>query len=455
MQTSCETRPNQKEKNSMNRTKYLSGKLAVILCGPLLGYTAHSQPSVSVGVSVPLPSVDIEIRADSDFYEPLAPQGEWVTIGSYGRCWRPGHVARDWRPYCNGNWELTDAGWYWVSDEPWAWATYHYGRWDFADQYGWYWVPQTQWAPAWVSWHEGGGYVGWAPLQPSVTISVGGYVGFNQSRIPQRGYVFVKQGQFLEPIRPTIVVANNTTIINKTTIISNTRIVNKTVINGGPATAVVEKASGRKVQPVQVQELRHKQEAVVAARQKTVPATEKKVQPTVRTENESRLKKADAAPAPAQAEKPTVTPPAKLAPTGRTKEIEKARPIPSHVEPQPVTPRVSTIKEPISPSQVEKPAVTPRTPPPLPPTGRTREIEKANPVPPQAKPQPETPRAIETKEPTQPKAAKYAEPSPRPASKSEKQAPEKSTRPAKEKPAATEKSKPDSPEKNRENNIKD
>jgi Family of unknown function (DUF6600) len=434
----------------MNKIAHLSSKLAIILCGPLLGYTAYSQPSVSVGVSVPLPSVDIEIRADSDFYEPLAPQGEWVTIGSYGRCWRPGHVARDWRPYCNGNWELTDAGWYWVSDEPWAWATYHYGRWDFADQYGWYWVPQTQWAPAWVSWHEGGGYVGWAPLQPSVTISVGGYVGFNQSRIPQRGYVFVEQRRFLEPIRPTSVVANNTTIINRTTIISNTRIVNKTVINGGPATAVVEKASGRKVQPVQVQELRHKQEAVVAARQKTVPATEKKVQPTVRTENESRLKKADAAPAPAQAEKPTVTPPAKLAPTGRTKEIEKARPIPSQVEPQAVTPRASTIKEPISPSHVEKPAATPHTPAPLPPTGRTREIEKANPVPPQARPQPETPRSSAIKEPISRKTDSRVEKQEKGVRPSEKQA-----QPVGNKAPATEKHETNPEETNHEKKIKD
>jgi len=436
----------------MNRTKYLSGKLAIILCGPLLGYTAYAQPSASVGVSVPVPSVDIEIRADSDFYEPLAPQGEWVTIGSYGRCWRPGHVARDWRPYCNGNWELTDAGWYWVSEEPWAWATYHYGRWDFADQYGWYWVPQTQWAPAWVSWHEGGGYVGWAPLQPSVTISAGGYGGFNQSRIPQRGYVFVKQGQFLEPIRPTIVVANNATIINKTTVIANTRIVNKTVINGGPATTAVEKASGRKVQSVQVQELRRKQEAVVVARQKApVSATEKKVQTPLRSEAEPRIKTA-AVPTSPQGEKPADSSrtPVPLSPTGRTKEIEKARPVP--VEPRAVTPPASTIKEPISPSQVEKPAVTPRTQAPLPPTGRTTEDEKAKPLPAFLSPKPEAPRAIEPKGPTE-KAEKRA--GPPEASKSDRQAAEKAALSAKEKPAAGEKSEPNSPQKNRENKIND
>jgi len=242
----------------MNKTKRLGNKFGIVLCSALLGYTAYGQPSVSVGVSVSLPSV--EIRAASDFYEPLAPQGEWVVIGSYGRCWRPGHVARDWRPYCNGNWQRTDAGWYWVSDEPWAWATYHYGRWDFTDQYGWYWVPQTEWAPAWVSWHSGGGYIGWAPLYPS-----------GVRVISPRAYVFVEERHFMEPVRSSTAIAYNTTIINRT------------VINEAPATATIEKVSGRKIQAVQVQELRHKEEAPVIARQKTpVSASEKKVQTPVR-----------------------------------------------------------------------------------------------------------------------------------------------------------------------------
>jgi hypothetical protein len=290
-------------------TKRLGGKLGIVLCSVLLGCTTYGQPSVSVGVSVPVPSVgvvlpSVEIHAESDFYQPLAPHGEWVVVGSYGRCWRPSHVARDWRPYCDGHWQRTDVGWYWVSDEPWAWATYHYGRWDFTDQYGWYWVPQTQWAPAWVSWHEGGGYVGWAPLQPSVTISAGGFVGFNMSRISPRAFVFVEQGRFLDPIRPATVVVNNTTIINKTVTITNTKFVNNTVINEGPATAVMEKASGRKVQAVPVHELRHQTEAAVVSQHRTPPAaSEKQVPSPVRNEAEPREHKTVAAPAPPQVEK--------------------------------------------------------------------------------------------------------------------------------------------------------
>ncbi|MDB6066264.1 MAG: hypothetical protein JWR26_2472 [Pedosphaera sp.] len=322
------------KEDRMNKTRLLGGKLGIVLCSALLGWPIFGQPGVSVGVSVTLPSV--EIRTESDFYEPLAPQGEWVVVGNYGRCWRPGHVARDWRPYCNGRWERTEAGWYWVSDEPWAWATYHYGRWDFTDQYGWYWVPQTQWAPAWVSWHEGGGYVGWAPLLPAVRLSAGGFVGFNAAIIPPRAFVFVEHGKFLEPIRPTMVVVNNTTIINKTVSMSNTRIVNKTVINEGPAIGVIEKASGRKVQSVAVREIRHTEESPIIARQKTPNAgIEKKVQSSAVGE---------AVRAPTVAHEPAAN-----APRIHEAPVEKQRPIPTPPEGKPEANHAPAIREPVQP----------------------------------------------------------------------------------------------------------
>jgi hypothetical protein len=57
-------------------------------------------------------------------------------------------------------------GWLWVSDEPFGWAVYHYGRWGWANDIGWYWVPGTRWAPAWVAWHRTDEDVAWAPLPP-------------------------------------------------------------------------------------------------------------------------------------------------------------------------------------------------------------------------------------------------------------------------------------------------
>src|SRR6185436_3754691 len=209
-------------------------------------------PSVQVEASVG--AVGVAIRAESDFYEPLTPYGRWEVVGSHGRCWIPARVERDWRPYSNGYWQRTDAGWYWASDEPWGWATYHYGRWDFHGQFGWIWVPQTQWAPAWVAWREGAGYVGWAPLRPSVTIGVSvGAVNYEPA-FASRAFVFVEHRRMLEPVRPKTVVVNNTTIINQTVNITNVKVVNKTVINEGPRPEVIERESGRKVQSVAARE---------------------------------------------------------------------------------------------------------------------------------------------------------------------------------------------------------
>src|ERR1044071_5615268 len=211
----------------MSKTRSLTGRIEFVLGTALFGtltgcvgyvdqprapgayYEAQPRPReevlaqpASVQVEASDDSAGISIRAESDFYEPLTPYGRWEVVGSYGRCWIPGRVEANWRPYSNGHWQRTDAGWYWASDEPWAWATYHYGRWDFNAQFGWLWVPQTQWAPAWVSWHEGGGYVGWAPLQPSARISGGGAVEVNVALIAPRAFVFVEPRRFLEPVRP-------------------------------------------------------------------------------------------------------------------------------------------------------------------------------------------------------------------------------------------------------------
>jgi hypothetical protein len=237
-----------------------------------------------------------------------------------------------WRPYCNGYWQRTDAGWYWASDEPWGWATYHYGRWGFTDEYGWYWVPQTEWAPAWVSWHTGGGYIGWAPLYTS-----------DVRVIAPRAYVFVEERHFMEPVRSSTVVVNNTTIISQT------------VIHEAPAIAVVEKASGRKIQALPVQQVRYKAEAPVVAKQKTATATgARNVQTPVGSEAQPAAKKAVTASAPSQVEKPGATPraPAPLPPTGRVSEGENFKPIPSQPAPRPVTVPPAALKEPIAPKAV-------------------------------------------------------------------------------------------------------
>src|SRR4051812_41770321 len=102
------------------------------------------------------------------FYDNLSSQGSWIEVADYGYCFQPNVAVNnpDWRPYSDGYWAYTDAGWTWVSYEDFGWAAYHYGRWLRIHDRGWFWVPGYEWSPAWVSWRTGGNYVGWAPLPP-------------------------------------------------------------------------------------------------------------------------------------------------------------------------------------------------------------------------------------------------------------------------------------------------
>jgi len=51
----------------------------------------------------------------------------------------------------------------WISYDPWAYVTYHHGRWAWSAG-GWCWIPGVYYSPAWVAWNYYGGNCGWAPL---------------------------------------------------------------------------------------------------------------------------------------------------------------------------------------------------------------------------------------------------------------------------------------------------
>src|SRR5262249_27479307 len=107
----------------------LAGSLALsVLIGPafvppnMVGSVARAE--VSIGIDV--------------FQRDLSPYGQWVDSPNYGQVWYPVGVQQGWRPYYNdGHWEYSDDyGWIWVSDLPWGWAAFHYGRWAFDPNYG-------------------------------------------------------------------------------------------------------------------------------------------------------------------------------------------------------------------------------------------------------------------------------------------------------------------------------
>lgn len=119
--------------------------------------------------AVELPTVS----SPDEFVQPLQPYGQWVDVRGT-RAFRPdvAVVGADFTPYSSGGqWVNTDAGWVFESSYPFAWATYHYGRWFLDPNVGWVWVPDTTWGPSWVDWRYGGGYAGWSPLPPPMFAS--------------------------------------------------------------------------------------------------------------------------------------------------------------------------------------------------------------------------------------------------------------------------------------------
>ncbi len=180
--------PNELVKEMIQRDTVLHAQIAAAAPPPSLTPAAPATPDPAPDAPQP-PPVDSQAADDAapppvitsadDFYAPLTPYGNWVTVEGYGRCWLPGVAVydHDWQPYGDhGHWVYTDSGWYWASDYAWGWAPFHYGRWFHNLTYGWCWCPDNIWGPSWVTWRYDDDYCGWAPLPPGAYYNDG--VGF-------------------------------------------------------------------------------------------------------------------------------------------------------------------------------------------------------------------------------------------------------------------------------------
>jgi Family of unknown function (DUF6600) len=110
--------------------------------------------------------VNVAVGVNTADFGILAQHGQWITVPTYGSVWRP-TVTAGWQPFTQGEWNWTDNGWIWNSDEPYGWVVYHYGNWHIQPRLGWVWIPGYEWSPARVQWTTYGSYVGWAPLPPA------------------------------------------------------------------------------------------------------------------------------------------------------------------------------------------------------------------------------------------------------------------------------------------------
>ena len=210
-----------------------------------------------LAAAFPPAQADTAITVDF-FYDALEPHGEWLEVADYGYAWHPREVTEEWRPYTQGSWVYTDAGWTWISDEPHGWATYHYGRWVMAEPVGWVWVPDVEWGPAWVSWRRSETHVGWAPLPPEASFRR--TVGFSNwvdsyYDIGPASYSFVETRNLGAPRLATVIVEpqRNVTIINETRNITKITYVNDVIVNEGPEYEVVSRVSAQPIRRLRLE----------------------------------------------------------------------------------------------------------------------------------------------------------------------------------------------------------
>ncbi|MGK2923912.1 MAG: DUF6600 domain-containing protein [Methyloceanibacter sp.] len=200
------------------------------------------------------PAVEQDYFDIDQFYDELAPFGEWVDHPNHGYVWLPRTVAPDWRPYTVGNWVSTEEyGWYWDSPEPFAWAVYHYGRWGFEPDYGWYWVPGDTWAPAWVQWRYGDEYVGWAPEVPTPGYAYGSPARYAPPP-PRESWVFVQPRYLVSPAVRSYAVprASLTIVFSRTTYVSRPRYRNGYLYNYGMPRDHWSRVTRRHIEPRKV-----------------------------------------------------------------------------------------------------------------------------------------------------------------------------------------------------------
>jgi hypothetical protein len=196
-----------------------------------------------------------EYGGDGYFYTALSPFGEWFELNDGMTVWRPTMMPRNWEPYTIGRWEWTADGWYWDSDEPFGYITYHYGRWYNDEYYGWIWVPDDQWAPAWVEWRYDDDYVGWAPLSPYGVFQIGMGLHFtNEYHAPYGYWNFVAYNHFCDRnvyhyyAGPTYKYR----IYNGTRFRNDYDYSNGRVINRGIGYDVVRERSGRPIRTSEI-----------------------------------------------------------------------------------------------------------------------------------------------------------------------------------------------------------
>jgi hypothetical protein len=195
--------------------------------------------------------------ANDYIHQKLMPYaGRWEQQSGGSDMWVP-EVPEGWRPYTDGRWLFTDQGWAWAANEPWGWLPFHYGRWNYRADLGWAWVPGYVWGPAWVAWRSGGGYVGWAPLPPTVGFSAETGLALGDVAISPGFFTFVSERNLLSQRASTVILptTRNVGIARSTQISGRYALMGGKVFNSGVSAARIAQAMGHPVQRFQISSL--------------------------------------------------------------------------------------------------------------------------------------------------------------------------------------------------------
>ena len=192
------------------------------------------------------------------FYTDLTPYGQWIEFQPGYYAWQPTLVDPGWRPYTRGHWVWSNYGWYWVSAEPFGWATYHYGRWYYDDFYGWLWIPGTIWGPAWVEWRYNDSYVGWAPLPPYAHFHI--TVGIRFTRrwaAPPTYWSFIAYDHFASghPYHTYVPESYVRRLISTTRATGRYQIDQNRIIDQGDDRSIIERRAATRIGTTQVTEV--------------------------------------------------------------------------------------------------------------------------------------------------------------------------------------------------------
>ncbi|RYF21584.1 MAG: hypothetical protein EOO42_10315 [Flavobacteriales bacterium] len=211
-------------------------KLPAVLLGLMLLLAGTTQKAMAQQEDVSLQS----------FYDELSPYGQWIQDPQYGYVWRPDVDQEEFRPYyTNGRWAMTEYGNTWVSNYEWGWAPFHYGRWVYNRYNNWVWLPDTVWGPAWVNWRSGGGYYGWAPMGPSISIGIN--IGRGGYRVPDMCWNFIPYNNIYYSNYPRYNYGRNRVYIQNTVIINNTYVRNNRTYYTGPRADDIRSRTNRSV----------------------------------------------------------------------------------------------------------------------------------------------------------------------------------------------------------------